>query len=102
MHVVQERKKFEFVEAILNFTQSWVTYYRKGAAVASEQEEYMTDLKDRVGKTRDNFSATSEKFEGLKEKMLSSAQDPGLLNKMYTRWGLGDGDIRCSVNTNNW
>ena len=29
MHVVQERKKFEFVEAILNFTQSWVKYYRK-------------------------------------------------------------------------
>ena len=29
MHVVQERKKFEFVEAILNFTQSWVNYYRK-------------------------------------------------------------------------
>ena len=89
MHVVQERKKFEFVEAILNFTQSWVSYYRKGAAVATEQEEYMTDLKDRVGKTRDNFSATSEKFEGLKEKMLSSAQDPGLLNKMYTRWEPG-------------
>ena len=85
MHVVQERKKFEFVEAILNFTQSWVGYYRKGAAVAIEQEEFMTDLKERVGKTRDNFSATSEKFESLKGKMMSSVQDPGLLNKMYTR-----------------
>ena len=30
MHMVQERKKFEFVEAILNFNQSWVNYYRKG------------------------------------------------------------------------
>ena len=82
---VQERKKFEFVEAILHFTQSWVNYYRRGAEVAREQEDYMTDLQHRVQKTRDNFSATSEKFESLKEKMLTSGLDPGLLNKMYTR-----------------
>ena len=85
LHMVQERKKFEFVEAILNFTQSWVRYYQKGAEVARGQEGYMTDLKQRVKKTRDNFSATSEKYEGLKEKMLSSPHDPGLLNRMYTR-----------------
>ena len=85
MHMVQERKKFEFVEAILNFTQSWVNYYRKGADFAKEQEDYMKDLKDRVQKTRDNFSATSEKYELLKEKMASSAQDPGVINRMYTR-----------------
>ena len=85
MHVVQERKKFEFVEAILHFTQSWVNYYRRGAEVARDQEDYMTDLQHRVQKTRDNFSATSEKFESLKEKMLTSGLDPGLLNKMYTR-----------------
>ena len=85
MHVVQERKKFEFVEAILNFTQSWVNYYKRGNAVACDQAEYMTDLKSRVQKTRDNFSATIEQYESLKKKMLSSPQDPGLLNKMYTR-----------------
>lgn len=28
MHVVQERKKFEFVEAILGFMHSWTNYYR--------------------------------------------------------------------------
>ena len=28
MHVVQERKKFEFVEAILSFMQSWTNYHR--------------------------------------------------------------------------
>ena len=85
MHVVQERKKFEFVEALLAFTQSWVNYYRRGNAVATEQEEYMADLKSRVSKTRENFSANIEKVEDLKEKMLSSPQDPGLTNKMYTR-----------------
>jgi len=87
MHVVQERKKFEFVEAILNFTQSWVNYYKRGNAVACDQAEYMTDLKSRVQKTRDNFSATIEQYESLKKKMVSSPQDPGLLNKMYTRQG---------------
>ena len=85
LHTVQERKKFEFVEALLAFTQSWVNYYRRGNAVATEQEEYMTDLKSRVSKTRENFSANIEKVEDLKEKMLSSPQDPGLTNKMYTR-----------------
>ena len=82
---VQERKKFEFVEALLAFTQSWVNYYRRGHSVACEQEEYMTDLKSRVSKTRENFSANIEKVEDLKEKMLSSPQAPGLTNKMYTR-----------------
>ena len=28
MHVVQERKKFEFVEALLSFMHSWSNYYR--------------------------------------------------------------------------
>ncbi len=28
MHVVQERKKFEFVEALLAFMHTWANYYR--------------------------------------------------------------------------
>ena len=47
----------------------------------------MADLKSRVSKTRDNFSATVESYQSLKEKLLSSTQDPGRLNKMYTRQG---------------
>ena len=87
MHVVQERKKFEFVEAIMDFTHSWVDYYKRGNAVACEQAEYMADLKSRVSKTRDNFSATVESYQSLKDKLLTSSQDPGRLNKMYTRQG---------------
>ena len=87
MHVVQERKKFEFVEAIMDFTHSWVDYYKKGNAVACEQAEYMADLKSRVSKTRDNFSATVESYQSLKEKLLLSHQDPGSMNRMYTRQG---------------
>ena len=63
------------------FNSSW----RVGSNIAREQEEYMTDLENRVKKTRDNFSATSDKYESLKEKLSSSSQDPGLINKMYTR-----------------
>ena len=85
LHTVQERKKFEFVEAILSFTQAWVSYYRRGNEVATEQAEYMTDLQARVQKTRDNFSATLDQYEGLKDKMVSSPGDPGTLNRMYTR-----------------
>ena len=28
MHVVRERKKFEFVESLLSFMHSWANYYR--------------------------------------------------------------------------
>ena len=87
MHVVQERKKFEFVEAIMDFTHSWVNYYKRGNAVACEQAEYMADLKARVTKTRDNFSATVESYQSLKEKLLGSMNDPGSMNRMYTRQG---------------
>ena len=88
MHMVQERKKFEFVEAIVSFMQAWTTYYRHGQSVASDFSGYMDDLKSRVQKTRDNYSATMEKYEGLKEKMRTGQhQDPGMLNKMYTRQG---------------
>ncbi len=66
----------------------------------------MDDLKSRVQKTRENFSATVEQYDRLKDKMLtgkqvrqknyaimncnkisSFAKDPGVMNKMYTRQG---------------
>jgi len=28
LHLVQERKKFEFVEAVLGFMQAWANYHR--------------------------------------------------------------------------
>lgn len=87
MHVVQEKKKFEFVEAILSFVHSWTNYYRQGASATADFSDYMSDLRSRVQKTRENHSATLEQYDSLKEKMLNGHQDTGLLNRMYTRQG---------------
>ncbi|XP_059089787.1 rho GTPase-activating protein 26-like [Tigriopus californicus] len=87
MHVVQERKKFEFVEGILGFMQAWTMYYKHGHSVTSDFAHYMMDLKSRVQKTRENFSPTIERYDDLKEKMRVASHDPGLLNRMYTRQG---------------
>lgn len=87
MHIVQERKKFDFVEAILNFMHAWTMYHKHGHSVTTDFANYMEDLKARVQKTRDNFSATKEQYDSLKTKILSNTQDPGQLNKMYTRQG---------------
>ena len=87
MHVVQERKKFEFVEALLSFIQTWSHFYKHGSKVAEKSSSYTEDLKSRVQKTRENYSATIEQYESLKQKMITGHQDPGLLNRMYTRQG---------------
>ena len=47
MHVVQERKKFEFVEALLSFMHSWSNYYRFGHEKTETSAGYMNDLKSR-------------------------------------------------------
>ena len=47
MHVVQERKKFEFVEALLSFMHSWSNYYRFGHERTEASAGYMNDLKSR-------------------------------------------------------
>ena len=89
MHVVQERKKFELVEALLDFMASWTNYYKHGNSVCLGSAPYTNDLRSRVRKTRDNYSATIEHYNSLKDKMASGngQGDPGVLNKMYTRQG---------------
>jgi len=87
IHLVQEKKKFEFVEALLNFTKSWLNYYRVGNGVADDYGSYIADLGNRVEKTRDNFSSTVESYDNLKNKMNKNGEDPGLFNRMYTRQG---------------
>lgn len=87
LQVMQERKKFEFVEPIYEFTKFLVDHYRHGNRVASDFSGYMDDLNNRVHKTRDNFTGTVDQYKALKETLLSSSNDPGLLNKMYTRQG---------------
>ncbi|KAG8188356.1 hypothetical protein JTE90_022556 [Oedothorax gibbosus] len=84
---IQEKKKFEFVETILSFMVGLMTFYHQGYEVANEFKPFMTDLQRRLQRTRENFDATDNEAEQLKKKTLEKAQDPGILNKMYTRQG---------------
>lgn len=87
MHVVQERKKFEFVETLMSFMHTWSNYYKHGYSVARDSSHYMDDLMSRVQKTRESFSATEKSYSSLKDKMLTTHQDPGVFDPMYTRQG---------------
>ncbi|XP_054708182.1 rho GTPase-activating protein 26-like isoform X2 [Uloborus diversus] len=84
---IQEKKKFEFVETILSFMVGLMTFYHQGYEVANEFKTFMNDLQRRLQRTRENFEATYNEAEQLKQKTLEKAQDPGTLNKMYTRQG---------------
>ena len=81
MHVVQERKKFEFVEALLSFMHSWSNYYRFGHKETEASSGYMTDLQTRVQKCRENFNTTCDKYENLKLKVILI---PNIINKTET------------------
>ena len=68
MHLVRERKKFDFVESLLSFMHAWSNYHRHGSAVAADFDEYMLDLRSRVQRTRDNHAATVDQFEQLRDR----------------------------------
>ena len=74
MHVVQERKKFEFVEALLSFMHSWSNYYRFGHERTESSSSFMNDLKSRVQRCRNSFDATRESNESLKMKMATDSR----------------------------
>ncbi|KAK8401460.1 hypothetical protein O3P69_002901 [Scylla paramamosain] len=84
---VQERKKFEFVETLLSYMYSWLTFYHQGHEVFNDCNPYMRDLQVRVQRTRENFEATRAESVQLKNKMLEKSVDPGNMDKMYTRQG---------------
>ncbi|XP_064608409.1 rho GTPase-activating protein 26-like isoform X2 [Liolophura sinensis] len=67
---VQEKKKFEFVEILLGFMYSWLTFYHQGHEVAKDFKPYMTDLQSKLQKTRESFDSTREEALQLMMKML--------------------------------
>ncbi|XP_041357264.1 rho GTPase-activating protein 26-like isoform X2 [Gigantopelta aegis] len=67
---VQEKKKFEFVEILLGFMYSWLTFYHQGHEAAQEFKPYMQDLQWRLQKTRESYQSTSEQAGQLMNKML--------------------------------
>ncbi|CAG0882567.1 unnamed protein product [Cyprideis torosa] len=85
---VHERKKFDFVETLLGFMYSWLTFYHQGYEVAKDAKPYMTQLQQVVQRTRDNFHKNMlSQTEDLKKRMLNTKQDIGTLDKNYTRQG---------------
>ncbi|CAG7818348.1 unnamed protein product [Allacma fusca] len=86
---VQECKKYEFVETLLGFMYSWLTFYHQGHEVATDHKPYMTDLQKRLQNTRENFETTRDQTKSLMNKMLEirKSKDPGSLDKTYSRQG---------------
>ncbi|XP_071787748.1 rho GTPase-activating protein 26-like isoform X2 [Asterias amurensis] len=67
---VQEKKKFEFVETLLGFMYSWLTFYHQGHEVATEFKPYTTELQLKLQNIRDGFDITKQEAETLMNKMM--------------------------------
>ena len=72
MHVVQERKKFDFVETLLSFMHSWSNYYRFGHEKTQVSAPYMNDLKVNIHFRFLNFDIECRDFFGLLSKTITS------------------------------
>ncbi|KAK3594466.1 hypothetical protein CHS0354_024907 [Potamilus streckersoni] len=69
---VQERKKFEFVEIVLRFMCSLLTFYHEGYETAGDYKDYLNDLQWTIQKTRENFDSTREQAQDLMLRMLEN------------------------------
>lgn len=84
---VQERKKFEFVETLLRFMFSWLTFYHQGHEVACDFKPVMDELQLKLQKTRGNFETTRDQAESLRNKILERAMSQVPPSGEYTREG---------------
>ncbi|XP_072040049.1 rho GTPase-activating protein 26-like isoform X3 [Amphiura filiformis] len=80
---VQEKKKFEFVETLLGFMYSWLTFYHQGHEVSTEFKPYMTELQLKLQHIRAGFDATRHEAETLMHKMLEKPTDHRKSSKQY-------------------
>lgn len=88
---VQEKKKFEFVEILLGYMLSWLTFYHQGYEAFEDFKQYDTYLRLLLQKTRESFDCTREQAERLMSKMLeargSKPMDQSNSMKNFTRQG---------------
>lgn len=71
----QERKKFDFVEILLQFMLGSLTFYHEGYDVKMDNDPFLTDLSLKLQRCRGNFDATKDEAETLMNKMLEKPQD---------------------------
>ncbi|XP_071504927.1 rho GTPase-activating protein 26-like isoform X3 [Diadema antillarum] len=101
MQEVQEKKKFEFVETLLGFMYSWLTFYHQGHDVSQEFKPYMTELQLKLQNIRAGFDSTRQEAENLMHKMMekpyenkkNSALQEGYLF-LYEKRALGSSWIK--------
>ncbi|XP_070197766.1 rho GTPase-activating protein 26-like isoform X1 [Littorina saxatilis] len=88
---VQEKKKFEFVEILLGYMLSWLSFYHQGYEGFEEFKQYDRYLRLLLQKTRENFECTREEAEKLMSKMLeargSKSMDQSCTMRRFTREG---------------
>ncbi|XP_060562477.1 rho GTPase-activating protein 10-like isoform X3 [Ruditapes philippinarum] len=85
---VQERKKFEFVEILLVFMYSLLTFYHEGHETAADSKPYLATLQHTLQKTRNNFETTREQAESLMLKMLDCRGN--LISSSYQNYAWPD------------
>eukprot|EP00116_Pleurobrachia_bachei_P008702 sb/3468964/ len=69
LHEVQEKKKFEVCEAILQIMLSLKTFYHMGFEMFKELQPYHNDLAKRLQNLRDTFDDEKIRSEKLKERV---------------------------------
>ncbi|XP_038055665.1 rho GTPase-activating protein 26-like isoform X4 [Patiria miniata] len=79
---VQEKKKFEFVETLLGFMYSWLTFYHQGHEVARDFKPYMTELQYKLQNIRTGFDMTKQEAETLMNKMMEKPHEQLKSNKV--------------------
>ncbi|XP_025424080.1 rho GTPase-activating protein 26 isoform X3 [Sipha flava] len=99
---VQERKKFEFVETMLGFMFSWLTFYHQGHEVNEDFKPYMRELQFRIQKKSletsvNNQKVTREGYLFLLEKKLPGFKNTGQATKWLQNKSLGD-----ALSTTTW
>jgi len=67
---IQERIKFEFVEALSSFLYSWLSFYHIGHVVHNDFQDVYNAINNRVQKAKESFEATQTEAEELKRRML--------------------------------
>lgn len=73
---LEEKKKFEFVEAILRYTVSQRTFYHIAYEHFKGMESYVNDLTSKLQDSRDTFNTQKEKIAELVKKMEERAEKP--------------------------
>lgn len=69
LHEVQEIKRFEVCEALLQIMFAWKTFYHTGYEAFREFESYFQDLSLRLQNLRDTFQNEKEEAGRLKERI---------------------------------